>query len=471
MILAILKQIAATDSTNAKQKILKSNADNEFLKQAFFWSYNKKMTFGVTLKTFPTVTSFTNEWTLENAYVTLARLNDRYVTGHAALAELADTLSKLNENDAEVIKRIINRDLECGIGATVANKVWDKLCPKTPQMLASPENRKLIEAILTRGDAYAELKADGARAYTDVCQDSVTPVSRSGNEYYRLERIKNAFRKLNKEFVIDGEFVYREPVGIMSQLEDGGSEDASRTKGNGIMNKSLQNTITQTEANNVVYQVWDIIPRDVYYGTAKSTMTQKERRKWLIEIVAEINEPCIEVIESTPVKTIEDAQRVYHYYLDKGLEGIILKCGHSVWENKRSKWWVKFKLKIEVDLELVGVYEHAKDSNKVGGFTFVSKCKRIKVNAGSGLSDTTHVKFDDVWTPIPLKNRDILDRELLMTKKDELIGTIWMLECNGLIKSKSRAVGEGEFSLFLPIIKLQRLDKSEANDLVDVFTL
>lgn len=489
-VLQILNLIGNTSKTSTKEDIVKRNADNDDLRRAFLYSYNKQIKFGIKSKTFPQVDNFAGTTDLKTALDFLSEnLMTRKLTGSAAVQGLVDVLSTGTAETYEVVSRILKRDLDCGCGGTIANKVWKDLCPKQPQQLASSEDEALALKILKRGHAIAEMKADGARCFTDIDMesDTVGQYSRSGNSYLNLDKIVEAVKSTTfGNWVIDGELVYRGDVsGIevaVAEDEDGNPiEDSAdvqdRQTGNGIVNKSLKGTISQEEANNVVYQVWDIVPRDVYYGERKcpSDLTQAKRRQYLEQFVSQVQSAGfdnIELIEQTPVKTLEEAKAVYRKYVEMGYEGIILKCNLSLWKNTRSKDLVKFKEKIRVDLEIVAYYAHKKDPTKLGGITVRSACGRIQTNCGSGFTNTTSKKVKGIVVDIPLSERDGMDREMLYTLVgDQLIGQIAELECNGIIRSKNRKEGEAEFKLFLPIIKSFRIDKTEANRLEDVFVL
>lgn len=489
MILDILKAVAAEDKTTVKEQILMSNKDNNALMLCFKFAYNKQITFGVNRKTIPGYNrSSADDVTLDAMLSWLEQaLASRAMTGHAAINALALMLGRMLPDDAEVIRRVLMRDLEVGIGQTVAEKVWPGICPKQPQMLASAQDDDLVEKILARGNAFAELKADGARCFADLeaRSESVSFSSRNGNEYQLLSHIEQALLSSGYgNWVVDGELVYRgkkNPVGLAALMGDTVEDVADREEGNGIVNKSLAGSISQEEALGIVYQVWDIVPRDVYYGerACPEELTQERRREILLEMLARIDDEfahCVEVIESTPVKTLEEANAVYQKYVKMKYEGIILKCGNALWKDTRSKDCVKFKQKIRVDLRIVGAYPHKKDPNKLGGFNLRSECGMIEVNVGSGFSDTTKVKEKNIytkkmeWRDVPLSERMENDRELLWSIRHKLIDSMIVeIECNDLQVSKSRKVGDAIFSLFLPTFKLFRHDKSVANHIADVF--
>lgn len=466
-VLSILNLIASEPKTTIKEQILRDNQDNDALRRCFQFSYNKQINFGISTKTYPSISEFVY---INNIDVVLdfmeSKLSTREVTGNNAIGLLRDLLASTNADVYEVIRRVCNNDLEVGIGATVANKVWPDLCPKQPMMLATPEDDVLSQAIIDRGHAVAELKADGARSVCDIGlidgDRKISFISRGGNEYLRLNKIRDSILSSNfGNWVIDGELVYIDRSVI-------GMTESDREEGNGIVSKSLNGTISDEQADNIVFQVWDIIPRDVYYGhrDCPPSLIFEERRKILEKFVESCDGDCIELIEQTPVDTLKKAKEIYAKYSADGYEGIILKCGLGLWENTRSKNQIKFKDKIRVDVRIVSVYPHTKDPSKLGGFTIATEDGVVKCDCGSGFSDTTHKKIKGVKTFIPLENRGELDREYLMSIADTLIDQVIEIECNGLTRNKKTK----QISLFLPIMKLFRRDKSVANNIGDVFT-
>ena len=492
-VLQILNAIAKEDKTTLKEKIMVQHQHNDDLKRCFQFAYNKQISFGISRKTIPDVCSIGGLLSLKEGLDFLEKnLSTRNLTGNVAIDSLKSVMERANSDDAEVLRRVLMRDLEVSVGQTVSNKVWKGICPKQPQMLASAQSDDLIDKIIDGGNAFAELKADGARCFSDIeAKVGVSFASRNGNEYTMLNRIEKALLSSGfGNWVVDGELVYKgksfENVGTLDSFMDNDAKEgkvADREEGNGIVSKSLSGHISIEEADGIVYQVWDIVPRDVYYGERKcpKEFNQQKRREMLIQMINSIDDEykdCVELIKSTPVKTKEDALRIYREYVALGFEGIILKCGNALWKNTRSKDCVKFKEKIRVDLLVVGAYPHKKDPTKLGGFNLRSACGLIEVNIGSGFTDTYRKKLKvgkgktakSIWVPIPLKCRLETDRELLWTLRHQIVDAMIIeLECNGLQASKSRKKGEAPFSLFLPVFKLFRRDKSEANKVGDVF--
>lgn len=493
-ILKILNQIKETDSTKEKQAIIEANKKNELLKRVFIMTYSKRFNYGI--KKWPQTIPCRGSRTLDEGLDFLEqKLAARVYTGHEAIRQVGMLISDImfaQEGEEEVLRRVMMRDLECGAGPTIANKVWKNCIPEQPQMLASSYDEAQIKKNI-KFPAYAQLKADGARCFAEVRNDGVTFFSRAGNNYLGLDKLAKELmvmtahaRELHPGGVmVDGELVYHTPEVKKAEGNDisflfGGDKEESteesivnRSTSNGLANKSLKGTISKEEADGMKLQAWDIVPIDeVYSEGAIKGFKYDVRFKFLelmIEDAVSKGYNSVILIENTIVKDIEQAREVYQKYRDLDLEGIILKNIDAYWEDKRSKNLFKFKAVIDIAMEIVGYYEHSKDPNKLGGVNITSRCKRITSNCGSGFTDTTRKKVEGEWIDIPLENRNDMDRELLMilARAGKLVGRIADCECNGWDYSKGRK--DGTVGIFLPIIKGFRFDKTEADTFDDVF--
>lgn len=499
MILDILNEVAAIDSTKAKEAIIAREKDNELLNRVYRMAYSKRLNYGIKKWPEPGFASqsfsmITLEDLLDFAEFTLAT---RKITGNAAIEELSQIIADAKGQDVEVLRRVMMRDLECGASVSIANKVWKGLIPEQPQMLASSYDEALIKKNI-KWPAFAQLKADGARCFAEVRDDGVKFFSRAGNEYQGLNLLAAELMVMTEEarqrhpdgVMIDGELVYHTP-----KVEPKASNDlfsmfdeelpelskakefqnvVDRSTSNGLANKALQGTISATEAAGMVLQAWDYVPLDVVYSEGKIKGDKYDVRFTALELMVAHNVVLhgtsrVEAIENQWVNNLDEAKVIYKKYIDQGLEGIILKNMDSYWENRRSKNLIKFKEVIDIALEVVGYYEHSKDPNKIGGVELVSRCRRITTDCGSGFKDTTHKKDKSgKKVLIPLEDRPDMDRELLMkqAREGKLIGRIADCECNGWVHSKGRTDTVG---VFLIIIKGWRFDKTEADTFEDVF--
>ncbi|UOX40331.1 ATP-dependent DNA ligase [Aeromonas phage GomatiRiver_11] len=498
-IFTILNQLAATDSTKEKEKILSQNKSNALLERIFYMTYCKQVSFGIT----PRGLNFTGSvgpMTLE-AFTDelMAKYATRKLTGHAGMHYMQQMLDSMTSESCEVARRILNRDLECGTGATLANKIWEGLVPKQPCFLSESFSLKNLAKIIF--PAYAQLKADGSRAMALITRENgdirVSMMSRAGNEYYGLTAITEQLIDVADivyahypeygDFVIDGEIIHNparfaavkprfsldDLFGTLEEVEevvDVESIESARTTSNGLANKSLNNSLSEQEQSEMVFNVWDIIPMEVYFSRKPSVIQYEDRYKMLIELVGLPGSNFIkniDLIENEVVETYEAALAVYRKYVNQMREGIILKNIHGLWADARTTDQIKFKEEIEIDLLIKAVYPHKKDPTKLGGVTLVDASGQIEVDCGSGFKDKTHNKVGSKKVEIPLSERHEYDRQLLMSQG--IVGEIAQIKCNGLLTRKNRKPHEPKYRLFLPIFQHLRRDKSEPNHIHDVF--
>ena len=434
MILEILNELESNRSRNFKLELLNKHKDNELLKEvcrlandSFTQFYIKKIP-----EYTPSDYSFVS---LEDAIQGLSVFSSRTFTGNDAIAQLKLVLSHLESSDAKVLERIIQKDLKCGVSSSTINKVWKGLLPEFPCMLCSPFNQKLIDKI--EFPAIVQKKEDGMRFNAIVkfgrdLQGSVEFRSRNGKDIALLGSLEQEFIDLayGKNMVFDGELLV---------LENGVVCD--RQTGNGILNKAVKGMISESEADRVVATIWDQIPyEDFVVGKCDQRYTYRlDRLNYLVDRFPNHFDK-IRVVESHIVNSIEETQTLFQKYLADGDEGIILKDGNSLWENKRSKGQIKFKAELDCDLICKAVISGTgKYIDMIGSLYCESADGVIKVYVGSGLKDDQRIDSSAYWNKIIA------------------------VKYNARIKNV-----QGEESLFLPIFLEVREDKDTADSSNDI---
>ena len=420
-----LNELARDAGRNYKIELLERNADNATLKEVVRLALDPMTQFYQ--RKIPAYTTGQVTMNLEQGLNRLFPLASRMVTGNAAIAHLTETLSSLTADNANVIERIIEKDLKCGVSTSTANKVWPNLVMDYPCMLCSQYEEKLINKI--KWPAYVQLKMDGMR-FNAIVQDGKCEFrSRNGKEIQLLGNLEEEFIEMagDVDCVFDGELLV---------MKDGNILD--RQTGNGILNKANKGTISAKEAELVHATVWDLIPYTQFidgrcatpyshrFMTLKGMVFQKKK---------------IHLVQSDTVENIEEANALFEQYLNAGQEGIILKDTTGVWEDKRTKSQIKFKGELECDLKIVGIQAGTgKYEGMLGAIICESGDGVVKVSVGSGFND-----------------------EHRKTLGDEIIGKIVAVKYNARITNK-----EGEQSLFLPIFVEVRDDKNKADTSKDI---
>ena len=431
-VLSILEAVAAVPGKLDKVAILEANKENKDLKTAVYLALNGLISFYI--KKLPTATKYEGNYTLEAALKLLPIvLAARQKTGHAAIEWVQHLLEQCTERDAEVVRRVLGRDLRIGASDGSADKVWPGLVPSFAVMLATSYSDKALAKI--KYPAYAQLKADGSRtqAIVDLVKRVVSFWTRNGKEVFLSKAKADEMLALfpanwSGSWVVDGEIV---------AINDSGVID--RATGNGIYNKAIKESISEEEEASLQFQVWDLIPYDEWQA-GKGTQGYQAR---LTDLIHLRHSGFTTVIETHIVHNLQEAEAIYTKYIEQDLEGIILKNLDGLWEDKRSKDQVKFKQVMSADLEVVEVMPGKagkKYADIAGTLRCKTSCGQLFVDA-SGMSDAERKAF---W-----------DGRL------EMVGQIVEIEYNGIVKRR----GSDVYSLFLPQFVKIRDDKTVANSL------
>jgi ATP-dependent DNA ligase len=280
------------------------------------------------------------------------------------------------------------------------------------------------------------MKMDGMRFNAIVRDGKVEYRSRNGKEIQLLGNLDEQFIAMAGEVdcVFDGELL------VMDAMT---GQFADRQTGNGILNKANKGTISEAEASIVHASVWDVIPY-AYFTDGDCPVPYSKRFSSLEQLVKKQSSMIKRVwlVSSQIVQTLEEAQEIFQEYLSLGYEGIILKDGNGVWEDKRAKHQIKFKGELECDLKIVAVEEGTgKAAGMLGAIVCESVDGIVKVNVGSGFNDAQRKQY---W-------------------KETLVDKIVAVKYNARIKNKT-----GEESLFLPVFIELRDDKDVADSSKDI---
>ena len=431
----ILEQLRATSSRLEKEAILKKNEKNAVLRRVIFLALDPYTQFYQ--RKIPQYTSAKKNQadSLDSVLDSLNVLSTRQSTGNEAIAFLTKLLSSLTEDDAKVLECVIQKDLDCGVQESTANKIWKNLIPSFPCMLASAFDQKLIDKV--QFPALVQLKMDGMRfnAIVDAKTKTVEYRSRNGKEI-QIDNwlMDEAFLAMAKNIgmanvVFDGELLVVDEAG----------KPLDRKTGNGILNKAVKGTISEAESKQVRATIWDVIPL-LYFRQGKCDVDYETRLATVVVAIDHLGgnlKHLVSVVETTIANDLANAQKLFETYHAAGQEGIILKTRDGIWEDKRAKHQIKFKGELECDLLCVGWEEGTgKNKGKLGALVLTSSDGKINVSVGTGLTDQM--------------------RSTLTSKMVE--GKIVTVKYNARINNK-----KGEDSLFLPVFLEIREDKTTAD--------
>lgn len=401
----IIQKLESDNSRLVKEEIL-SKAVEENLTEFFDgvrMCLDNLYTFGV--KQVPTKDSDNGQGLAWEVFLQLAQsLYKRELTGHAArdAIQLAmDTATKEQWNDW--YRRILIKDLRCGVSEKTVNKVLKKtdIVPIPVFECQLSHDSSDHQSKLT-GKKIVERKLDGVRCLTviDYENQTVTQYTRNGKVLENFSHITEYLSKFINEFgrsyVLDGE----------------------------IMSSSFQDLMKQVHrkenvnASDAVLNLFDIIPL-VEFKQGKSVMGQRRRSQFLKNfenIFSDSGFITIVPQKEFDLDVFTDEIEFKDYMkemVEAGYEGIMIKDPDAKYECKRSTNWLKMKPFIEVSLE-VKAYEEGTGRNqgRLGALVCEGEDneKTISVNVGSGFSDSDRV---ELWT-----GRDSLSGQIVEIRAD-----------------------------------------------------
>ena len=371
----IIQELESNNSSLFKQDVIRQNIDNaEFVKGAKY-CLDHLVTFGV--KDIPVSDTQGDGIGSAMFYELADKLVSRELTGHAArdaIQELCNTACIDEWNDW--YRRILIKDLRCGTGAKLINKVQADTIPLFGCMLAH-DGAKHPKKIA--GVCYVEYKYDGVRVIAIVQNGSATLYSRNGKLLENFPHINEALSKPEFEgLVFDGEVMSEDFQTLMRQVH--------RKEG------------AQTEDSYLA--VFDMLTlREFNEGyTPINAIDRRDR----IEQLSGLFNYRIQLVEATLMNLdLDEGQAQFQAMnkraLEEGYEGLMIKPAHEGYKCKRSHAWLKIKPFIEVTLKVVALEEGTgKNEGLLGALVVEGEDdgKFFHLNVGSGLTDENR---EQIW--------------------------------------------------------------------------
>ena len=386
----VIQKLEADNSRLAKEAILE-DAVNEGLTEFFDgvrMCLDNLYTFGI--KQVPIKEADEGQGLAWEPFLEMAdALYKRTITGNEArdAVKLAmDVATKEQWNDW--YRRILIKDLRCGVSEKTVNKVLKKSKEIAPVpvfecMLAHDGANH--ESKIT-GKKIVEPKLDGVRVLTVVDFESrtVTMYTRNGKELENFGHITKVFEdnidNFARSYVFDGEVVSDSFQSLMKQVH---------RKDN-------------VKAEDAKYMMFDVVPL-FEFKKGVSVMGQKRRSAFLKENFGPIfsDHDCVDIVPQKEfdldVFTDEIEFKDYNKAMvEAGYEGIMIKDPNGKWEGKRSTAWLKQKPFIEVSLAVTAVEEGTgRNEGRLGALICEGEDdgKMISVNVGSGFTDAQRKEF------------------------------------------------------------------------------
>ena len=313
------------------------------------------------------------------------KLQNRELTGHAArdAIELAMSVATTEQWNGWY-RRILIKDLRCGVSEKTVNKVAPGTVPVFTCALAhdsAKHEKKMV------GQKQIEIKLDGVRVITVIQGNKVEMFSRNGKQFHNfghiIAEIEQVIAKkpVPYDLVLDGEVMSANFQDLMKQVH---------RKEN-------------VEANDAVLHLFDMIPLENFQQGVWDK--PQHVRSQYVSVWVEQNKDVLEHVqaldwEDVDLDTPEGQTRFTELNkaaVDGGYEGVMIKDPDAPYECKRTHAWLKAKPFIEVTLEVKEIEEGTgRNEGRLGAFVCegVDDDRQITVNVGSGFTDANR---DDFW--------------------------------------------------------------------------
>ncbi len=316
-------------------------------------------------------------------------------------------------------RRILIKDLRCGVSEKTINKVVETNYPKytIPVFACQLSHDSANHESKVGGEKMIEVKLDGVRVITIVYPTGrVDQYSRNGKELVNFEKIKKQLSQVSHTFtepmVLDGE----------------------------VMSSSFQDLMKQVHrksnvaADDATLNLFDFVPLEMFEaGVARipQLLRSQQLQEWYNKNADQL--PNIEVLqhEIVNISTPEGEKRfkeINAKAIEGGYEGIMIKEINAPYQCKRTTHWLKMKPFIEVSLEVISIEEGTgRNVGRLGAFVCsgVDDGRTIKVNVGSGFSDANRDQF---WT-----------------SRDSIVGNIVEVRADAVTQNQ-----DGSYSLRFP---------------------
>jgi DNA ligase-1 len=309
-------------------------------------------------------------------------LASRSLSGNRAREVLQTHLAGLTSESAELLKRIVTKDLRAGFSESTVNKALPGLVPTFDCMLAHPFEAKRVKA----WPVIVEPKFDGVRvlAFVDVPGEQVQFFSRSGKEFTVFDHLKEPIIA-----AISAVGTVEVPAWLQTCVLDG--EVVS-----GSFNKTVSEVRKKDkQAKDATFAVFDMLPRECLTLRTKEAYKRAgaytDRRASMsiifpsFERGAKTTEHRVAMLPAIYCHDAAEVEAVYAEFLAARLEGAIVKDMGGLYECKRSHAWMKLKPEESVDVPIVGAFEGTgKYKGTLGGLIVDFNGIHVRV---SGMSD------------------------------------------------------------------------------------
>ena len=383
-IFEILEELACISSSNDKIAIIAKHKDNKYFTEVLKMTYDKISTNYYVKKGWDFggargLLSIDTEDGIKEIREMLNSLATRQQTGHDALDLVSGVGYTFNEQDQDIIEKILGRDLKCGFSEGSINKAIKGLIPVFDVALAKSYDDH-SKKVWDGGEWVISRKIDGLRMIAIRDGDTFNFFSRKGKPFNTMNNLIPDLLKIsgnNKNIVFDGE---------VALVDEKGNEDFT-----GISSEYNKKNHTM---ENPKYLLFDCLSKEEFYE-GKSERTTKQRLEELNTLFNTDIEDYkhLKVLEQIPLSEDSFSKLQKQVKSDKW-EGLMLRRIDVPYKGKRTDHLLKVKTFFDTEYKVIETingpfaYSEAGQGQKEEDMmtAVIVEHKGHKVQVGSGWS-------------------------------------------------------------------------------------
>lgn len=325
-------EVNETNSILDKKFVIKKYPE---LKKLFKYVYSPYITFGVTSANCIKNDYLTSDETYTDIFILLDKLAARELTGHNALLAVNSFVAH-NSKYEELIYNIIDKNLKARIDASIINDVLDDAVPVFSVALAKKYDDFKHKIDFTHESWFASRKLDGLRCIAIRKVDGYHLYSRTGKEFFTLDKIRQALNETNSTAVFDGEICL---------IDENGIENFPA-----IMKEYSRKNHTIERPR---YNIFDMLTYDDFANGA-SECTFSARLDAMADFICTLKPTSyLTFIEQHYIETEEQLDSMMEKAVASGWEGLILRRD-AFYKGKRSADLLKLKEMHDAEYEVIG---------------------------------------------------------------------------------------------------------------------
>lgn len=346
-VLRRLDQIAHEPRRTVKMGLMP--VDDMFFITVLVYAYNPFYTFGVGANTVNGRYGKGSNRFDGGTWRLLRDLKNRHLTGNQAKNAVHKEIQNLTIESAELLKRILTKDLRCGINTTMINQRYKSTMRRDLIPTHDIMKAKDFDSARVKYPCFVSVKVDGLRA-----------VFRKGEFYMRRGTIVQGVEHIAEE---------------LSRFTEGPVDGELLVPGRKFDDVSgmLRSHAPVPDAEFWIFD-FPLFKNEPFHM----------RYVYVTELFKDLN--FSKVIPHIPVHDLQEIKDSYEKYRTMGYEGLMVKSYYHKYRGTRSYDWMKMKPVVTVDALCTGMYEgEGKYAGQMGGVTIRYEGKSVRV--GSGFTD------------------------------------------------------------------------------------